>query len=132
MIDFRSHSPHHCACTLVERGYGDGVYEADYLLIFIAADLRRDPPLILRQLSSVVLAYLGNTYNSTTRLNDGIFTVHGVSVATSARLHKSECVFRFYIFTGIFDNPRGLLSTRGTDYLCVVLFSCFLLFECKP
>jgi hypothetical protein len=43
----------------------------------------------------------------TTRLNDGIFTVHRFSVATSARLRKSECVFRFYVYGGIFDNPPG-------------------------
>jgi hypothetical protein len=43
----------------------------------------------------------------TTRLNDGIFTVRRFSIATSAHLHKSECVFRFYVYGGIFDNPPG-------------------------
>jgi hypothetical protein len=43
----------------------------------------------------------------TTRLNDGIFTVDRFSVATSARLRKSECVFRFFVYGGIFDNPPG-------------------------
>jgi hypothetical protein len=43
----------------------------------------------------------------TTRLNDGIFTVHRFFVATSAQPRKSECVFRFYVYSGIFDNPLG-------------------------
>jgi hypothetical protein len=110
----------------VEPGYGDDVYEDDYLLLFIAADLRMDPALRPRPVSSVVFAYLGNAYNSTTRLNDGIFTVHRFSVATSARLHKSECVFRFYVYGGIFDNPPGLLSARGTDCFCFVFFLSFV------
>jgi hypothetical protein len=109
----------------VEPGYGDDVYEADYLLVFIAADLRMDPTLRPRPVSSVAFACLGKTYNSTTRLNDGIFTVHRFSVATSARLHKSECVFRFYVYGGIFENPPGLLSARGTDCFCFVVFSFF-------
>jgi hypothetical protein len=33
----------------------------------------------------------------TTRLNDGIFKVHWFSVVTSARLHKPDFVFRFYV-----------------------------------
>jgi hypothetical protein len=36
----------------------------------------------------------------TTRLNDGIFTVHRFSVVTPARLHKSDFVFRFYVYGG--------------------------------
>jgi hypothetical protein len=38
----------------------------------------------------------------TTRLNDGTFTVHRFSVATSARLHQSECVFRFFVYLTIY------------------------------
>jgi hypothetical protein len=76
-----------------------------------------DPALRPRPVSSVAFAYLGNAYNSTARLNDGIFTVHRFSVATFARLHQSECVFRFYVYGGIFDNPPGLLSARGTCWL---------------
>jgi hypothetical protein len=110
-----SHSPDHCPFTPVEPGYGDDLYEDDYQLLLLAADLRMDPALRPRPVSSVAFAYLGNAYNSTTRLNDGIFTVHRVSVATFARLHQSECVFRFYVYGGIFDNPPGLLSARGTD-----------------
>jgi hypothetical protein len=52
-----------------------------------------DPALRPRPVSSVAFAYLGNAYNPTTRLTDGVFTVHRFSVVTSARLHKSECVF---------------------------------------
>jgi hypothetical protein len=115
----------------VEPGYGDDLYEDDYLLLFLAADLRMDPALRPRPVSSVAFAYLGNAYNSTTRLNDGIFTVHRFSVATSARLHQSECVFRFYVYGGIFDNPPGLLSARGTDCFCFFVFFFFLLFECE-
>jgi hypothetical protein len=37
---FPSHSPHHCPFTPVEPEYGDDLYEADYLLLFLAADLR--------------------------------------------------------------------------------------------
>jgi hypothetical protein len=81
--------------------------------------------------SSVAFAYLGNAYNSTSRLNDGKFTVHRFSVTTSARLHKSECVFRFYVYGGIFDNPPGLLPERGTDCFWFLISIFFLLFECK-
>jgi hypothetical protein len=119
---FPSHSPHHCPFTPVEPGYGDDLYEDDYRLL-LAADLRMDPALRPRPVSSVAFAYLGNACNSTTRLNDGIFTVLRFSVATSARLHHSECVFRFYVYGGIFDNPPGLLSARGTDCFC--FFSSF-------
>jgi hypothetical protein len=87
-----------------------------------------DPALRPRPVSSVAFAYLGNTYNSTTRLNDGKFTVHRFSVATSARLHQSECVFRFYVYGGIFDNLLGLLSARGPDCFCFFVF--FLAFIC--
>jgi hypothetical protein len=119
---FPSHSPHHCPFTPVEPGYGVVLYEDDYLLLFLAADLRMDPALRPRPVSSVAFGYLGNAYNSTTRLNDGIFTVHRFSVATSARLHQSECLFRFYVYGGIFDNPPGLLSARGTDCFWVLGF----------
>jgi hypothetical protein len=52
-----------------------------------------------------------------TRLNDGIFTVHRFSVATSAQLlvHQSECVFRFVVYGRIFYNPPGFLSVRRTS-----------------
>jgi hypothetical protein len=106
-------------------GYVDDVYEADYLLPVIAGDLRMDPALRPRPVFSVAFAYLGNTYNSTTRLSDGIFTVDRFSVATSARLHQSECVFQLYVYGGIFDNPPGLLSARGPD--CCLSFVFFLL-----
>jgi hypothetical protein len=52
----------------------------------------------------------------TIRLNDGIFTVHRFSVATSARLRKSECVFRFYVYGGIFDNLPGYFCLH-VEYL---------------
>jgi hypothetical protein len=79
-----------------------------------------DPALGPHPVSSVALAYL-------TRLNDGIFTVHRFSVATSTRLHQSECVFRFYVYGGIFDNPPGLLSARRTDCFCFFVFFFFCL-----
>jgi hypothetical protein len=34
--------------------------------------------------------------------------VHRFSVATPARRHQSECVFRFLVYGGIFDGPPGL------------------------
>jgi hypothetical protein len=53
----------------------------------------------------------------TTRLNDGIFRVHRFSVVTPARLHRSDFVFRFYVYGGTFDNPPGyILSARGTVF----------------
>jgi hypothetical protein len=53
----------------------------------------------------------------TTRLNDGIFRVHRFPVMTPARLHKSDFVFRFYVYGDTFDNPPGyLLSARGTVF----------------
>jgi hypothetical protein len=58
----------------------------------------------------------------TTRLNDGIFRVDQFSVVTSARLHQSECVFRCFVYGGIFDNPPGFLSARGTDCFCFSFF----------
>jgi hypothetical protein len=93
-----SDSPRHCPFTPVEPGYGVGLYEDEYLLLLLAADLRMDPGLRPRPVSLVASACLGNAYNSTTRLNDGIFTVHRFSVATSARLHKSGCDFRFFVY----------------------------------
>jgi hypothetical protein len=65
----------------------------------------------------------------TTRLNDGIFRVHRFSVVTPARLHKSDFVFRFYVYGSTFDNPPGyLLSTRGTVFgvLCAYGFFGFV------
>jgi hypothetical protein len=85
-----------------------------------------DPALRRHPVPSVAFAYLGNTYNATSRFNDGIFTVHQVSVATSARLHKSECVFRFYVYGGIFDNPPGLLSSHETDCFFLFVYFSFL------
>jgi hypothetical protein len=44
----------------------------------------------------------------------------------------SECVFRFYVYGGIFGNPSGLFSARGTACFCFWGFLFFvLLFECK-
>jgi hypothetical protein len=59
----------------------------------------------------------------TTRLNDSIFMVDRFSVVTSARLHQSECVFRFFVY----------LTTHRDFYLHVeqAVFVFFLLFECK-
>jgi hypothetical protein len=55
-----SHSPHHCPFTPVEPGYGVDLFEDDYLLLLLAADLRMDPALRPRPVSSVAFAYLGN------------------------------------------------------------------------
>jgi hypothetical protein len=36
---------------------------------------------------------------------------------TPARLHKSDFIFRSYVYGGTFDNPPGyLLSARGTVF----------------
>jgi hypothetical protein len=112
--------PHHCPLTPVEPGYGVVLYEDDYLLL-LAADLRMDAALRPHPVSSITFVYLGNAYNSTTRLNDGIFTVHRFSVATSAQLHQSECVFRSYI-------SAEYLTTHRDYYLHVervVFVFCF-------
>jgi hypothetical protein len=114
-IAFRDHSHTHAINPTISQ-------LKDYLLLFLAADLRMDPALRPRPVSSVAFAYLGNAYNSTTRLNDGIFTVHQFSVATSARLNQSEYLFRFVVYGGIFDNPPGLLSARGTDCSWFLVF----------
>jgi hypothetical protein len=111
--------------TPVEPAYGVDLYEDDYVPLFLAADSRINPALRPRPVSSVAFAYLGNAYNSTTRLNDGIFTVHQFSIATSARLHQSECVFRFYVYGRIFDNPPGLLSARKTRVFYLIFLSLF-------
>jgi hypothetical protein len=43
----------------------------------------------------------------TTRLNTGIFRVHRFAVVTSARLHRSDFIFRFYVYGSTLDNPPG-------------------------
>jgi hypothetical protein len=109
-----SYPPHHCPFTPVEPGYGVDLFEDDYLFLLPAADLRMDPALRPRPVSSVALVTF---YNSTTRLNDGIFRVHRFSVVTPARLHRSDFIFRFYVYGGTFDNPPGyLLSACGTVF----------------
>jgi hypothetical protein len=105
------HPHYHCPFTPVEPGYGVDLFEDDFQFL-PAADLRMDPALRpvqslrLHSLTSVIL------HNSTSRLNDGIFTVYQFSVATSARFHKSECVFQFYVYGGIFLSARG--TSLGT------------------
>jgi hypothetical protein len=48
-----------------------------------------------------------STLTYTIRLNDDIFRAHLFSVVTPARVHKSDGVFRFYVYGGTFDNPPG-------------------------
>jgi hypothetical protein len=55
-----SHSPHHCPFTLVELSYGVNLFKDDYLLLLPAADLRMDPTLRPRPVSSVAFAYPDN------------------------------------------------------------------------
>jgi hypothetical protein len=118
-----SYLPHHCPFTPVEPGYEVDLFEDDYLFLLPAADLRMDPALRPRPVSSLTSVAL---YISITRLNDDIFTVHRFSVATSTRLHQSECVFRFFVYGGIFDTLLGFLSAHGTGCFCF-LFSFFCL-----
>jgi hypothetical protein len=66
---------------------------------------------------------------STIGLNDGIFIVLRFSVATSARLRKPECIFRFYVHGGISDNPPGFFYLHVEQV--VFIFFSFLLFGCK-
>jgi hypothetical protein len=117
-----SHSLHHCPFTPVEPGYGIDLFEDDYLLLLLAADLRMDPALRPRPVSSLTSATL---YSSTTRLNDGIFTVHQFSVAKSARLHKLECGFRLYVYGGIFDNPPGIFFCLHVEQFVFVFVFLF-------
>jgi hypothetical protein len=110
----QSSPPHHCPFTPVDPGYGADLFEDDYLLLLLAADLRIDPALRPRPVSSLTSATL---YNST--------TVHRFSVATSARLRKSECVFRFYVYGGIFNNPPGFfffICTWNSLFLFLFFF----------
>jgi hypothetical protein len=52
---------HHCPITPVEAGYGVDLVEDDYLFRLPGADLRMDPALRPRPVSSVAFgAYLGN------------------------------------------------------------------------
>jgi hypothetical protein len=107
-------------------GYGVDLFEDDYLFLLPAADLRMDPALRPRPVSSLTSVTL---HNSTTRLNDGIFRVHRLSAVTPTRLHKSDFVFRFYVYDGTFDNPQGdFLSARGTVFgaLCAYGFFGFV------
>jgi hypothetical protein len=95
-----SYPPHHCPFTPLVPGYGVDLFEG-YLLLFPAADLRMDPALRL-----VAFAHL---HNSTTRLR------------------KLECVFRFYVHGGIFDNPPGFFFYLHVEqFVFVFVFICFL------
>jgi hypothetical protein len=101
----------------VEPGYGVDLVEDEYLFLLPAADLRMDPALRPRPVSSLTSVTL---YNSTTRLNDGIFKVHRFSVVAPAQL------FRFYVYGGTFDNPPGyLLSARGTVFRALCAYGPF-------
>jgi hypothetical protein len=54
---------------------------------------------------------------------------------TPARLHRSDFIFRFYVYGGTFDNPPGyLLSARGTVLALYMLmgFLDMLLLVCFP
>jgi hypothetical protein len=78
-----------------------------------------------RPVSSVASLTSATLYNSTTRLNYGIFRVHQFSVVIPAELHKSDFIFRFYVYGSTFDNPPGyLLSAHGTVFgaLCADRF----------
>jgi hypothetical protein len=114
-----SHSPHHYPFTPVEPGYRVDLFEDNYLLL-LAADLRMDPALRPRPVSSLTSV---TVHNSTTRLNDGIFTVRRFSVATSTRLRESECVYRFYVYGGISDNPPGFLYLHVEQFVFVFVLS---------
>jgi hypothetical protein len=40
-----------------------------------------------------------------------------IKIMCTTRSHKSDFVFRFYVYGGKFDNPPGyLLSARGTVF----------------
>jgi hypothetical protein len=85
-----------------------------------------DPALGPRPVSSVAFAYLGNALQLDHSIERRyIFTVHRFSVATSARLRKSECLFRFYVYGGIFDNPPGFFFYLHVEQ-SVFVFVCGL------
>jgi hypothetical protein len=109
----------------MEPGYGGDLFEDDYLLLLLAADLKMDPASRSRPLPSLTSVTL---HNSTTRLNDGIFTVHRFSVATSVRLHQSECVFRFQVSGEIFDNPPEFFYLHVEQFVCFFFFLFFFFF----
>jgi hypothetical protein len=60
-------------------------------------------------------------YNSTTRLNDGIFTVSRFSVATA----QIGMCFRSYVYGGIFDNQPGGFFYLHVEQLVFVFFFFF-------
>jgi hypothetical protein len=78
-----------------------------YLLLLPVADLRMDPALRPRPVSSLT---------STTQSSIGRRYIYS----------PSECVFRFYVYDRIFDNLLGFffLSACGTSCFCV----CFCVF----
>jgi hypothetical protein len=101
----------------VEPGYGVELFEDDHLLLLPAADLRMDPALRPRPVSSVAFAYLGNALQLDHSIERRIFRVHRFSVVIPARLHRSDFIFRFYVYGGTFDGPPGyLLSARRTVF----------------
>jgi hypothetical protein len=93
--------------TPVEPGYGVVLYEDDYLLLPHAADLRMDPALRPRPVSSVVFVYLGNAYNSNHSIERRHIYSPSVFRCDIRSTHQSEYVYRFYVYGGIFDNPPG-------------------------
>jgi hypothetical protein len=65
-------------------------------------------------------------YNSTTRLNDGIFRVHRFPVVTPARLYKLDFIFRFYVYGGTFATHRGIYCLHVEQFLALYALIVFL------
>jgi hypothetical protein len=91
----------------VEPDYEVDLFEDDYLFLLPVADLRMDPALRSRPVSSVAFAYLGNALH----LNHSIERRHIYSPSVfrcDARLiTQIGFVFRFYVYSGTFGNSPG-------------------------
>jgi hypothetical protein len=83
-----SYPPHHCPFTLVGSGYGVGLFEDNYLFLLPAADLRMDPALRPRPVSSLTLVTLHNS--------GGVFY-----------LHVEQFVFVFVFFSFLWPRAVG-------------------------
>jgi hypothetical protein len=106
-----SYSPHHCPFTPVEPGHGVDLYEDGYLLL-LAEDLRMDPSLRPRPVSSVAFA---TSVTLTTQPLDST-TAYLQSIGFPLR-HPLDYTNRNVVFDSTYT--AEYLTTQPDDYLHV-------------
>jgi hypothetical protein len=99
---FPSYPTHHCPFTPVVPGHGVDLFEDDYLFLLRAADLRMDPALRPRPVSSLTSVTLHNS--TTLKAHRGIYY-----------LHVEQFVFVFvFVFCGLGRSGEVLIIINGT------------------